>query len=153
MKLNFSKYQGTGNDFILIDNREGKYSTLTRAQIAKICDRRFGIGAQLQPVGDAAGDRDDVLQRPAQLHADDVFRSVHPETIGGKQLLGLPGGGFLSLYSQVPYPCADSDPTKRIAVVNWLDSSLGWLHAAIEKPAGPTWPEAIEAGLVTLVVQ
>jgi diaminopimelate epimerase len=45
MQLSFLKYQGTGNDFILVDNRDGKFSSLTRAQIAKICDRRFGVGA------------------------------------------------------------------------------------------------------------
>jgi diaminopimelate epimerase len=45
MTLSFSKYQGTGNDFILIDNREGAGSTLTREQIAFLCNRRFGIGA------------------------------------------------------------------------------------------------------------
>ena len=44
MSLHFSKYHGTGNDFILIDNRSGQVSDLTRAQIAKMCDRRFGIG-------------------------------------------------------------------------------------------------------------
>lgn len=44
MKLIFYKYQGTGNDFILIDNRKGGYS-LTTSQINKLCDRRFGIGA------------------------------------------------------------------------------------------------------------
>ena len=45
MKLHFSKYHGTGNDFILVDNRQGEWSELTRAQIAGLCDRRFGIGA------------------------------------------------------------------------------------------------------------
>ncbi len=45
MKLNFYKYQGTGNDFILADNRKGEYSSLTTEQINKLCDRRFGIGA------------------------------------------------------------------------------------------------------------
>lgn len=43
---NFSKYQGTGNDFIMIDDRNGVYGdTLDEAQIAKLCHRRFGIGA------------------------------------------------------------------------------------------------------------
>ena len=44
--LPFTKYQGTGNDFILIDQRQTRY--LTRADVKKInflCDRRFGIGA------------------------------------------------------------------------------------------------------------
>lgn len=44
MKLQFVKYQGTGNDFILIDNRKGEFS-LTTARINELCNRRFGIGA------------------------------------------------------------------------------------------------------------
>ena len=44
MKLSFYKYQGTGNDFILVDNRKNEIS-LSREQINKLCDRRFGIGA------------------------------------------------------------------------------------------------------------
>jgi diaminopimelate epimerase len=44
MTIQFDKYQGTGNDFILIDNLDGKYS-LTTEQVNKLCDRRFGIGA------------------------------------------------------------------------------------------------------------
>lgn len=43
--MTFHKYQGTGNDFILLDNREGKYSDLSNNQIKKLCERRFGIGA------------------------------------------------------------------------------------------------------------
>ena len=44
MKVNFYKYQGTGNDFIIIDNRKNNIS-LSEMQINKLCDRRFGIGA------------------------------------------------------------------------------------------------------------
>jgi len=44
MKLPFSKYHGTGNDFILIDNRKGAV-VLTKEQIEKLCHRRYGIGA------------------------------------------------------------------------------------------------------------
>jgi diaminopimelate epimerase len=39
----FGKYQCNGNDFILIDNRQGGVR-LNRAEIARICHRRFGIG-------------------------------------------------------------------------------------------------------------
>jgi diaminopimelate epimerase len=44
LKVHFAKYQATGNDFVLIDNRTGKYS-FTKDQIEKVCDRKFGVGA------------------------------------------------------------------------------------------------------------
>jgi len=44
-KLAFSKYQGLGNDFILIDNRHQSSPLLTPEQSSKLCDRHFGIGA------------------------------------------------------------------------------------------------------------
>ncbi len=44
MKLLFHKYHGTGNDFILIDNRETKIHLSSR-DVAWLCDRNFGIGA------------------------------------------------------------------------------------------------------------
>jgi len=45
MKIEFHKYQGTGNDFILLDNLEGQYASLTLPHIQFLCDRKFGIGA------------------------------------------------------------------------------------------------------------
>lgn len=45
MILQFYKYQGTGNDFILADNRKEDYRLLSQEQIHRLCDRRFGIGA------------------------------------------------------------------------------------------------------------
>ena len=44
MTLHFYKYQGTGNDFIVADNRKNELA-LTTEQINNLCDRRFGIGA------------------------------------------------------------------------------------------------------------
>lgn len=40
----FSKYQGTGNDFILFDNRSEKIS-FSKSQISSLCNRKFGIGS------------------------------------------------------------------------------------------------------------
>jgi diaminopimelate epimerase len=44
MNIHFFKYQGTGNDFVILDNRNSEYSNLTNEQVAFLCNRRFGIG-------------------------------------------------------------------------------------------------------------
>ena len=45
MAIVFNKYQGAGNDFIIIDNRKGFFNPDDSRLINKLCDRRFGIGA------------------------------------------------------------------------------------------------------------
>lgn len=46
MQLNFFKYEGAGNDFILVDNRNNTFQLLNDQEaIKKLCDRHFGIGA------------------------------------------------------------------------------------------------------------
>ena len=45
MEYRFNKYQGTGNDFIIIDNRNGLFKPGNVDLINKLCNRRFGIGA------------------------------------------------------------------------------------------------------------
>jgi diaminopimelate epimerase len=43
--MEFRKYQGLGNDFILVDNRHSDQPCLTPQQAEILCDRHFGIGA------------------------------------------------------------------------------------------------------------
>lgn len=44
MTLKFQKMNGAGNDFVMLDNRDGKLS-LSREQIARLCHRQRGIGS------------------------------------------------------------------------------------------------------------
>jgi diaminopimelate epimerase len=45
MLIEFYKYHGAGNDFIILDNRLNKYNALSNEQIYQLCDRHIGIGA------------------------------------------------------------------------------------------------------------
>lgn len=45
MKIDFTKFQGTGNDFVMLDNLSGRYDNLSLDSIAFICNRKMGVGA------------------------------------------------------------------------------------------------------------
>ena len=57
--LPFTKMSGAGNDFVVIDNRSRRFD-LSPAQIEKLCDRHFGVGADgllaVEPPSDASAD-------------------------------------------------------------------------------------------------
>lgn len=45
MNVNFFKYQGTGNDFVILDNRTNTFPKENNSLVASLCDRHFGVGA------------------------------------------------------------------------------------------------------------
>ncbi len=45
MELHFFKYQGAGNDFVIVDNRSLTFDADNTSLVAGLCDRRFGVGA------------------------------------------------------------------------------------------------------------
>jgi diaminopimelate epimerase len=87
MRLSFWKYQGTGNDFILFDDREGGIA-LSRGQIARLCDRHFGIGA----------DGLMLLQAPRQAGSD--FHMVYFNADGGLSSFCGNGGRCIAAFAR-----------------------------------------------------
>src|SRR6187397_3062982 len=68
--LHFTKMNGAGNDFVLLDNRDGKLA-LDKSAIAQLCDRHRGVG------GDGV-----LVVEPAQNGAD--FRMRYYNSDGGE---------------------------------------------------------------------
>lgn len=86
MHFPFSKYHGTGNDFILADARHTPWEQrLDRAMIAALCHRRFGIGA------------DGLILLQSSENAD--FRMVYYNSDGGESTFCGNGGRCVTAYA------------------------------------------------------
>lgn len=83
--MEFYKYHGTGNDFILIDNRNGNIR-LSKGQVATLCNRRFSIGA------------DGLILLE---HADGYdFRMVYYNADGGESTMCGNGGRCMTAFAK-----------------------------------------------------
>jgi diaminopimelate epimerase len=85
IQLQFYKYQGTGNDFVILDNRDGKYKGLTTSQVKFLCDRRFGIGA------------DGLMM--LNLHPDYDFEMIYYNSDGRESSMCGNGGRCLTKFA------------------------------------------------------
>lgn len=101
MELHFFKYQGTGNDFILVDNRDERIS-LSRDQIRFLCDRRFGIGADglmlLEPAHSAYNDATGTEFVALRKGID--FRMVYYNSDGNESSMCGNGGRCISAFAK-----------------------------------------------------
>lgn len=72
--LSFVKYQGTGNDFVMIDDRGENFDLDDLAMVRQLCDRRFGVGA------------DGLIL--IRLHPDHDFEMIYYNADGSQSMCG-----------------------------------------------------------------
>ena len=93
MQVEFYKYQGTGNDFVMIDNRQANFPKDDVQLIAHLCDRRFGIGGD----GLILLENDEVASK---LEMTTDFKMVYYNSDGNQSSMCGNGGRCLVAFAK-----------------------------------------------------
>lgn len=113
MHLQFAKLTGAGNDFVLIDNRDGRIGSKSRLA-RRLCDRRFGIGA----------DGMLVLERSTRAH----YKMRYFNADGSSGGMCGNGGRCIARYAIL----------KGIAPPEHTFEALNYVYRALQTPRGIT---------------
>ena len=119
--LNFYKYQGAGNDFILFDAREG-FPEVSTATIARWCDRHFGIGA------------DGVMLLESPKEPGDHFYMKYFNSDGNQSTMCGNGGRCIAKFAYDQGICRDEAKFHAIDGAHWAkiagsEVTLGMIDA------------------------
>ncbi|NDG83795.1 MAG: diaminopimelate epimerase [Proteobacteria bacterium] len=138
--MEFAKYQSTGNDFILIDNRK-EHFRLSRAEIARLCHRKFGIGA------------DGLILLNPSKHLDFEMKNYNSD--GGECSMCGNGGRALIQFARdlgivkdtYRFSAIDGEHEARVAG-DTIELKMRPVPGIVETPVGPT----LDTGSPHLVV-
>ena len=145
-EISFFKYQGTGNDFVMVDDRHAAWDLGNLGLIRALCDRKFGIGA------------DGLIL--IRSHADYDFEMIYFNADGSQSFCGngarcavafAASLGIISLHTQFlaidgPHEAriARGEVSLKMAKVSHISESLGDAFVHTGSPHHVRWVEDLE---------
>ena len=145
-EISFFKYQGTGNDFVMVDDRLAHWDLANLGLIRALCDRKFGIGA------------DGLIL--IRSHADYDFEMIYFNADGSQSFCGngarcaVAFAAFLGIISQHTQFLAIDGPHEariargevslKMAKVSHISESLGDAFVHTGSPHHVRWVEDLE---------